>query len=82
MHKVVETWAGSMLDYERAVCVLAHDLDWNEPALVHQFKEGLKEEILDQIAHAEKNPFIPRINQSLSLEWIKGHLETQNTVQE
>uniref|UniRef100_A0AC11EC34 Paternally expressed 10 n=1 Tax=Ovis aries TaxID=9940 RepID=A0AC11EC34_SHEEP len=44
---------GSVVDYSNAFQMIAQDLDWNEPALIDQYHEGLSDHIQAELAHLE-----------------------------
>ncbi|NP_001278046.1 retrotransposon-derived protein PEG10 isoform 2 [Dasypus novemcinctus] len=44
---------GSVIDYCNAFQMIAQDLDWNEPALIDQFHEGLSDHIQEELSHLE-----------------------------
>lgn len=44
---------GSVVDYANAFQMIAQDLDWNEPALVDQFQEGLSDQMQEALSHEE-----------------------------
>lgn len=67
---------GSILEYASIFWLLAQALDWNEVALLDQFLEGLKEEILDEFASMDKPLSFPELL-NLSL-WIKGEFGDLN----
>ncbi|XP_027704521.1 retrotransposon-derived protein PEG10 [Vombatus ursinus] len=60
---------GSVLDYASAFRLCAQDLDWNEPAFIDQFLEGLSDPIQDELARVEVARSLPAlINQCLRIE--------------
>ena len=44
---------GSVVDYSNAFQMIAQDLDWNEPALIDQYHEGLSDHIQAELAGLE-----------------------------
>ncbi|KAM6202309.1 retrotransposon-derived protein PEG10 [Rhynchocyon petersi] len=44
---------GSVIDYSNAFQMIAQDLDWNEPALIDQYHEGLSDHIQEELSHME-----------------------------
>lgn len=44
---------GSVIDYSNAFQMIAQDLDWNEPALIDQYHEGLSDRIQEELSHLE-----------------------------
>ncbi|NP_001289442.1 retrotransposon-derived protein PEG10 isoform 2 [Ochotona princeps] len=44
---------GSVVDYSNAFQMIAQDLDWNEPALIDQYHEGLSDHIQEELSHLE-----------------------------
>ncbi|NP_001278002.1 retrotransposon-derived protein PEG10 isoform 2 [Papio anubis] len=44
---------GSVIDYSNAFQMIAQDLDWNEPALIDQYHEGLSDHIQEELSHLE-----------------------------
>ncbi|NP_001278228.1 retrotransposon-derived protein PEG10 isoform 1 [Capra hircus] len=44
---------GSVVDYSNAFQMIAQDLDWNEPALIDQYHEGLSDHIQAELARLE-----------------------------
>lgn len=44
---------GSVVDYANTFQTVAHDLDWNEPALIDQFLEGLGDQIHEELSRHE-----------------------------
>uniref|UniRef100_A0A8D2IY41 CCHC-type domain-containing protein n=1 Tax=Varanus komodoensis TaxID=61221 RepID=A0A8D2IY41_VARKO len=71
--KHLQQGAGSATDYTTKFQLLMNDLGWNEEALMVQYQEGLREEILDDLAHA----LMPETLQPLMLVTI--HLDARLT---
>lgn len=44
---------GSVVDYSNAFQMIAQDLDWNEPALIDQYLEGLSDQIQEELSRHE-----------------------------
>lgn len=44
---------GSVIDYSNAFQMIAQDLDWNEPALIDQYYEGLSDHIQAELSRVE-----------------------------
>lgn len=44
---------GSVAEYANSFQMIAHDLDWNEHALIDQFLEGLSDEIREEVSRHE-----------------------------
>ena len=44
---------GSVVDYSNAFQMIAQDLDWNEPALIDQYHEGLSDHIQAELSRLE-----------------------------
>ncbi|NP_001278180.1 retrotransposon-derived protein PEG10 isoform 2 [Chinchilla lanigera] len=44
---------GSVIDYSNAFQMIAQDLDWNEPALIDQYHEGLSDHIQEELSRLE-----------------------------
>uniref|UniRef100_A0A8C6W2X9 Paternally expressed 10 n=1 Tax=Nannospalax galili TaxID=1026970 RepID=A0A8C6W2X9_NANGA len=44
---------GSVVDYSNAFQMIAQDLDWNEPALIDQYHEGLSDQIQEELSRHE-----------------------------
>lgn len=60
---------GSVVDYSNAFQMIAQDLDWNEPALIDQYHEGLSDHIQAELAHLEVARSLPAlISQCILIE--------------
>nr|NP_001278110.1 retrotransposon-derived protein PEG10 isoform 2 [Jaculus jaculus] len=60
---------GSVVDYANAFQMIAQDLDWNEPALIDQFHEGLSEQIQEELSRGEAPKTLSQmINQCIHIE--------------
>lgn len=60
---------GSVVDYSNAFQLIAQDLDWNEPALIDQYHEGLSDHIQAELAHLETARSLPAlISQCILIE--------------
>ncbi|KAJ7320456.1 hypothetical protein JRQ81_019967 [Phrynocephalus forsythii] len=69
----------SVFDYNTAFCLIAQDLNWNEPALISQYMEGLADEVLDELSRVEQPNTLQELI-TLCLR-IDGHLESRRLSQ-
>ncbi|KAM9651008.1 retrotransposon-derived protein PEG10 [Trichechus inunguis] len=60
---------GSVIDYSNAFQMIAQDLDWNEPALIDQYHEGLSDHIQEELSRLEVAKSLPAlIGQCIHIE--------------